>query len=336
MNFHKPHAALLAAVLAMMPAPLLADPPPVDATDPGFILVEPEPIPHHPTPAALFGNYAGAGKCPPNSPKPCIDTGAMDNVFVEHHEAAETHEDALLRYALGIKKTDARVAIRILRDHGQSCAFQGEMYWAGDHLEFQDKPPYGLKICKLQIRFKNGVMEPKDPGKVCSWKFCSFDMSTKLEGRRFKQGPDSLLTASKKSAAPPPAAIFGRYTGTGQCATDERKIDGTCDGNKSTDYIIIEPSDTADARVTLGSPKRGGTTNYFCLREADTVWLGNHLAFVKEMPETPGRPHLVEFWFKNDTVVVSNVYGRSTHCGTDVIGELFKKAPAQSKRNTQQ
>ena len=309
---------------------LFADPPPANGKlsfdSPNYQTVP--PMFTEPTPASVFGNYAGAGKCPPDSPKPCIDTGTMDNVFIQRLDEPETDDDRQVRALHRTEKTDARVAIRILRDHGHSCTLEGEMFWSGDHLEFQDKPPYGTKICKLQLLFKDGGMVIKDPGNVCGWKFCSHVKPMALEGRRFKKGPDPLLAAYRKSATPPPAAIFGKYNGTGQCATDERKTDYcasrySSSRTKSTDYIVIKPSDTADARVVLQG------TN--CRLDADAMWLGNHLAFVKEIPDSPGRPHLLQFWFKGDTVVSRDVWG--DYCGASIQGAYFKKVPAQSEHD---
>ena len=154
----------------------------------------------------------------------------------------------------------------------------------------------------------------------------------KLAGRHFKKGPDQLLAAYQKSTTPPPAAIFGKYDGTGKCATDERKTEN-CHENKSTDYVIITPSETGDARVVLGSRKRAGEdTDYFCLRDADAVWLDNHLTFIKELPDKPGSSELLEFWFKDNTVVVRDVW--NNHCGTYIQGAYFKKTSAQPSRNT--
>ena len=210
---------------------------------------------------------------------------------------------------------------------------EGGAFWSGDHLNFQDRPPYGAKICKLQLRFNNDGLEIKDPGNICGWKFCSIDKSMKLAGRHFKKGPDQLRAAYQKSTTPPPAAIFGKYDWAGKCASDERQTADCTARNKSTDYIIIKPSETADARVELGRSKSAGDSeDYFCLRDADAVWLGNHLTFIKDMPDSPGRPHLLEFWFKGDTVVVRNVW--NNHCGTYIQGAYFKKTSAQPSRNT--
>ena len=275
-----------------------------------------------PAPASVFGNYTGAGKCAPGSLKPCIDTGTMDNVFIQPFVKPETDEEKQIREFVGREKTDARLSIRILRDHGHSCAFEGAMFWSKDHLEFQDRPPTARTVyskCQMQLWLKDGALQIKDPGNECAEKFCSGD-KPRLTGRRFKKGPDQLLAAPKKSVTPPPAAIFGTYRGTGKCATDERKP-SYCRENKDTDYIVIEPSDTLDARVTIASAKR--SEDYFCLRDVGAMWLGNHLAFVKEMPDSAGRPHLLQFWFKGDTVVVSSLW--DNHCGTYFQGAIFKK-----------
>lgn len=294
------------------------------------------PPPHtEPTPASVLGNYTGAGKCAPSSPKPCTDTGVMDNVFIQPFVKPETEDDVLVRGILGQEKTDTRVAIRILRDHGHSCTFEGAMFWSGDHLEFQDKPPAARTVyskCQMQLWFKDGAMTIKDPGNECSEKFCAYGKPPTLAGRRLKKGPDALLAAPRKSATAPPAAIFGTYNGAGQCATDERKI-FYCRENKNTDYIVIKPSDTADARVVVGSLKRAGEdADYFCLRDADVMWLGNHLVFVKERPDNPGSPYILQFWFKGDTVVARDV--GSDHCGGSFEGTIFKKIPAPPSRDT--
>lgn len=326
---------LLAAVLGLVISPpLFAESPPASGKlsfdTPNF--QNAPPMFTEPTPASVFGNYAGAGKCAPGSPKPCTDTGAMDNVFIQSFVKPETDEEKQIREFVGREKTDARVAIRILRDHGHSCTLEGGMYWSEDHLEFQDRPPYGTKICKLQLWPKDGALEIKDPGNACGKKFCFYGKPATLAGRHFKKGPDPLLAAPRKSATPPPTAIFGTYNGTGQCATDERKT-GICREDNNTDYIVIKPSDTGDARVAVGSLKRAGeNADYFCLRDVDAMWLGNHLAFVKEMPDSPGRPHLMQFWFKDDTVVVRNVW--NDHCGTYIQGATFKKVSASPSRDT--
>ena len=322
---------LVAAALVTSP-PLFADPPPASGKlsfdTPNFQTAP--PMSAEPTPASVFGNYAGAGKCPPGSPKPCTDTGAMDNVFIESFVKPETDEDKQIREFVGIKKTDAHVAIRILRDYGHSCTLEGKMFWSKDHLEFLDRPPAARSAytrCDLQLWPKDGALEIKDPGNACGKKFCISGKPATLAGRRFKNGPDQLLAAYKKSATPPPTAIFGTYNGTGQCATDERKTAFCRGDNNSADYIVIKPSDTADARVVVGSLKRvGEDADYFCVRDADAMWLGNHLAFMKEMPDSPGRPHLLQFWFKGDTVVVTNLW--NDHCGNYIHGAIFKKVSA--------
>lgn len=297
------------------------------------------PLPADDPPENIFGNYVGAGKCPPGAPKPCTDTGTLDNLFIQRFDKAESDMEKQAREFHGIPKADSRIAVRILRDHGHSCAFEGEAVWVGDHLAFKDEPPPARTVysrCDLQLWFKDGVVAMRDPRNECT---CSGGEGRQgerrqLEGRRFIQGPDRLLATPKKSDTPPPANIFGKFIGTGQCAKDERKSE-VCKENKSTDYIVIEPSDKADARVTVASTKRTGENeDYFCLREADAAWFGNHLAFVMEMPDKPGRPHLVEFWFKNGTVVVHPL--RNDHCGRSFRGTLFRKPPAQPNRDAKQ
>lgn len=286
--------------------------------------------------ARIFGNYAGAGQCPPGSEKTCTDTGVMDNIFIQRvKEKVETEEDILIRELGGKKKVDARIAIRILRDYGRSCTLEGDMFWSGDYLEFQDEPtPHGAvpSNCRLQLWFKRGNVVIEDPGNECAEGFCFYGESITLVGRRFKKGPDPLLAAYKKSTTPPPAAIFGTYNGTGECATDERKT-GICRENKISDYIVIKFSKTADARVVLGRWKdTADNSDYFCLRDVDAMWLGNHLTFIKETPNSPGRPHLLEFWFKGDTVVVRNIW--DNHCGTYIQGAYFKKISTPLSRDT--
>lgn len=292
------------------------------------------PLLSEPTPASVFGNYTGAGKCAPSKSKSCTDTGLMDNIFIHPLKETETAEERQMRDIAGIKKTDTQVAIRILRDYGHSCTFEGKMFWSKDHLEFQDRPPAAREAytrCNLQLWPKNDALEIKDPGNACTEKFCSYGKPPKLTSRHYKKGPDVLLSIPKKSATPPPASIFGTYNGTGQCATDER-MTGICRGDNNSDYVVIQPSDTSDARIVVGSLKRPGEDDdYFCLRDVDGVWLGNQLAFVKDVPDSPGRPHLVQFWFKNDTVVVRNIW--NNHCGSYIQGAIFKKVSSRSSRD---
>lgn len=313
---------VMAVIGLMLSPPLTADE--TKAQEPPFIVV-PRPVPPAPrTPETVFGNYAGAGKCQPSSPKPCRDSGAFDNVFLERVEKPETDMEAQQRVAIGREKTDTRIVIRIARDHGQSCAFGGEMYWAGNHLEFQDKPPYGAKICKLQLWFENEGMVVKDSGEVCGWKFCSSDKPLRLAGRRFKKGPDALLAAYKKSPAPPPATIFGTYRGTGGCATDERK-DEYCSGNKDEDYIVIQPGEAGSTHVTVSSKRKGGDPDFVCLYRVEAKWFGDHLVFIEEQPGKPGSPAWVQFWFKNDTVVMRD--NGDEHCASYYEGKLFERFP---------
>ena len=293
-----------------------------------------------PPPASVYGNYTGTGKCPPGSQKSCTDTGTLDNVYIQPNEKQkETAEEKQQRESFQLPEEpqpDVRIAIRILRNHGHYCTMEGGTFWVGDHLRFQEGPAAHGTIpanCRLQLWFKHDGVTLIDPDNACSEGYCSIDKPIKLAGMRFKQGPDALLATHKKSATPPPAAIFGKYNGTGTCATDERKTI-VCNENKRTDFISVQPSETADARVELGRSKSAGDSeDYFCLRDADAVWLGDHLTFIKEMPDSPGRPHLVEFWFKNDTVVVRNVW--NNHCGTYIQGVYFKKSPSTPSHPTQ-
>ena len=289
-----------------------------------------------PPPATLFGNYAGAGKCPPHA-KACTDTGALDNVYIRPMEKKkEPGEEKQLRESFQLPENaqaDVRIAIRILRDYGQNCTLEGEALWSGDRLNFQDQPPYGAKICKLELRFNNDGLEIKDPGNICGWKFCSIDKPMRLAGRHFKKGPDQLRAAYKKSTTPPPAAIFGKYDWAGKCATDERQTVYCTARNKSTDYVIIKPSETADARVVIGRTKNTNDISPFCSLDADAMWLGNHLAFINELPDKPGSPQLLEFWFKDNTVVLRDVW--NNHCGPYIQGAYFKKASPQPRHNAQ-
>ena len=289
-----------------------------------------------PAPNNLYGNYTGTGQCPPHA-KACTDTGTMDNVYIEPmKQKKETDREKQLRESFGLPEDpqpDIHIALRILRNHGQNCTMEGGAFWSGDRLNFQEGPaPHGTlpANCRLQLWLKSDGMTIKDPGNACSEGFCSIDKPIKLAGMRFKKGPDQLLAAHKKSTTPPPAAIFGKYQGTGKCATDERKT-SICNANKRTDYIVISPSDTADARVVIGRTKSAGDDDdYFCLRDEDAIWLGNHLIFIKDIPDSPGRPHLLEFWFKDNSVVVASVGNVwNNHCGTYIQGAYFQKAPAQ-------
>lgn len=288
------------------------------------LVISPPLYAGHP-PAHIFGNYVGAGQCPADSAKTCTDTGVTDNIFIQQAKAkVETEEDILIRELDGTKIVDAHVAIRILRDYGHSCALEGDMYWSDDHLEFQDKPPYGIKICKLQLWVKDSVMTIKDPGNVCGWKFCPLDKPTKLANRHFKKSPDSLLTSYKQSTTPPPATIFGTYHGTGECATDERKT-SLCNKNKLSDYIIIKPGDAADAHIVIESS--------YCRLDADAMWLDNHLSFIKSIPDNLRKLQLLQFWFDGNTVVLRDVWGNN--CGVSIQGSYFKKTPSQPSRDTQ-
>ena len=283
-----------------------------------------------PAPDALFGNYTGTGPCPQHT-KACTDTGAMDNLYIQPMEnKKEAEEEKQLRESFQLPQDpqpDIHIALRILRDNGHNCTMEGGAFRSGDRLNFQDRPPYGAKICKLQLRFNHDNIEIEDPGNICGWKFCSIDKPMTLAGRHFKKGPDQLLAAYKKSATPPPASIFGKYNGTGKCAMDERRTI-ICNEKKRTDYVVITASETADAHVVIGSSDNAGDTGDFHLLDADAIWLGNHLTFIKERPEKPGSPYLLEFWFKNETVVVRDV--GSHYSGALIQGAYFKKVGAHS------
>ncbi len=281
-------------------------------------------------PDTLYGNYVGMGKCTAESPKPCTDTGAMDTIYLQRLNKVETDVERQAREGFGLEKNDTKVSIRILHDHGHSCTFEDEMYWAGDHLDYFQKGPYASKICKIQLWFKNDNFFIKDPGDACSELFCSgAGYQSKFEGRHYQKGSDPLFAAYKKSDTPPPTAIFGKYYGTGKCAEDERKSE-YCNESKPTDYIVIKLGKTTGANVSLGRTKTD-EDDYFCLRDADAVWQGDHLVYIKKMPETPGMPHFMQFWFKGDTVVVKNVFGK--HCGTYIHGSYFKKLPVMPSGN---
>ena len=281
-----------------------------------------------PAPDALFGNYTGTGPCPQHT-KACTDTGAMDNLYIQPVEKKkEAEEEKQLRESFQLPQDpqpDIHIALRILRNNGHNCTMEGGAFWSGDHLNFQDRPPYGTKICKLQLRFNHDNIEIKDPGNICGWKFCSIDKPMTLAGRHFKKGPDQLLAAYKKSATPPPASIFGKYNGTGKCAMDERRTADCTARNKSTDYVIIKPSEAADARAVIE-----GT---HCQMDADAMWIGNHLAFIKESPDSPGSPQLLEFWFKDNTIVIRDVW--NNHCGAAIQGAYFKKVSPQTGKAAQ-
>lgn len=278
----------------------------------------------------IYGNYTGAGTCPPGTPKPCADTAPLDNVFVERFDKPETDEQRQIREIFGFPKADSRVAIRIFRDYGHTCAFEGEMFQTGDHLEFKDEPPPRGVIpitCRLQLWEKNGGLELRDPGNECSEKFCYFGPPPRLDGMRFTKGPDQLLAASRKSAVPPPASIFGTYNGTGTCATDERKSE-FCRENKVTDYLIVRRDDSGAARITLGSAKRPeDREDYLCLRDAHAIWLENRLVVVQESVDFPGSPDVVQFGFKGDSAVLNIL--RSEHCGSQYWGAVFERPSGQ-------
>ena len=324
----KKYMFLLTVVLGLVIAPpLFAEPPPTSGQlsfdTPNFQTAA--PVFTEPTPASVFGNYAGAGKCPSGSSKTCADTGVMDNVFIEPFLKPETDIGKQIRESMGIEQTDARLSIRILRDYGHNCTLEGRMFWSGDHLEFQDEPPARgtYSKCQMQLWFKDGALTIKDPGNECAEKFCPYGNAKTLEGRRYQKSPDQLLAAYKKSATPPPASIFGRYNGTGKCAPDERKIEA-CNKNKITDYIVIKPSETADAHVVLEGSD--------CRMDADVMWLDNHLAFITERSNEPRNQYIWQFWFKDNTVVVVDVWNK--HCGTNIQGAIFKRSPALPKRDT--
>lgn len=280
------------------------------------------PVPIEPTPPSVFGNYAGAGKCVPTSPKPCTDTGVLDNVFIQPLAKPETDEERQIRELAGNKKADAQVAIRILRDYGHSCTLEGKMFWSKDHLEFKDRPPAARSAyirCDLQLWPKDGDLVIKDPLNACAKKFCFSGKPAILADRRFQKGKDQLLAAYKKSATPPPTSLFGTYNGTGKCPTDERKT-SFCIENKLTDLIVIKPSETADARVVFEDPS--------CRMDDDAMWLGNHLAIMEQRPDNPGSPYLLQFWFKDDTVAVTGV--EWSHCATG----YFKKSSTPPSSDT--
>ena len=280
-------------------------------------------------PNDIYGNYVGIGKCESNSANPCTDTGSMDTLYLQRIDKTETEMEKRIREGYDIEKHDVRVSIRILHDHGHKCTFKQDMYWAGDHLEFFPKAPYYEKICKLELWFKDDEIVLKDPDNACG---CSGDRETVLDGRRFKKGSDPLQELYVKDSVPPPETIFGKYVGTGKCANDERKTE-LCDPEynaaKNTDFIEIAPADKRGARIRFGRVREQGG-NYYCLKDANAVWVDNHLSYYRDIPDTPGTPHILQFWFKKDTVVVNNVW--SKHCGTYVHSSLFKKVVAPVAR----
>ena len=275
-------------------------------------------------PDSLYGNYTGTGQCTPDSPKPCIDTGPMDTIYLQRLDKKETPMERRAREGFGLKKNDTRVSIRILQDHGHSCTFEQDMYWEGDHLKFFPKAPYPEKICKMQLWLKGDTLTIKDPGNACAVP-CSFDKSTTFAGRHYQKGPDPLIAAYKKSATPPPTTIFGTYHGTGECATDERKTLDCMGENKTTDYVTITPSKKADAHVVIDSADTR--------LDADAMWLGDHLTYLKEQADNPAKPHLVQFWFKDGTVSTRDVWGNSG--GSSIYGGYFKKSSVQTRHGSQ-
>jgi len=277
-------------------------------------------------PDSLYGNYTGTGKCTPDSPKLCTDTGPMDTIYLQRLDKKETPMERRAREGFGLKKNDTRVSIRILQDHGHSCTFEQDMYWVGNHLTFFPKAPYPEKICKMQIWLNGDTLTIKDPGNACSVDNCANDIPTILTGQHYKKGPDPLIAAYKKSATPPPATIFGTYYGTGKCATDERKSIDCVVKTKSTDTLIISPSKMADAHVAINSAHTR--------LAGDAMWLGNHLTYHKAQADQHKKPHLVQFWFKDGTVVTHDVWGNSG--GASIYSGYFKKSLVQNKHGTQQ
>lgn len=282
-------------------------------------LLTAQPLRADTPPEAIFGNYHGAGRCPPGSAKSCTDTGAMDNVLIQRLEKRKAPDQQI-----DPQNGDVYVSIRILRDHGQSCVLEGEMYWSGDHISFQQWPPV-TEMCRLELRFKNDTVSMKDPRNLCRDLACPAitKKQTRLEGMSFKKGPDQLLAAYKKSATPPPATIFGKYVGTGQCATDERKT-ADCAETQRTDYMIVKPSETADARVVFERSRVGYTRS--CPLDDDAMWLGNHLVLIKPRADSLGGPDVLQFWFKRDSVVSMDLGGK--YCGPYIYGAYFTKDSA--------
>lgn len=290
------------------------------------------PIASQTPPDHIFGNYAGAGKCATGAPPSCRATGTMDNLYIGRvQKKTETEDQKRLRESFQMPEpisADARIAVRILREHGHSCTFESDMLWAGDHLKAKFVPVPARTVpnnCQLELWFNGSTVTMKDPGNRCSQYYCSVDRVTRLAGRRFVQGADRLLAGSRKSATPPPAAIFGTFVGTGECPKDERKTEYCSARSKGADHITITRSPTSDARVVMGRSKSADASGNFCALDADAAWLGDHLAFAQARPEAPGSPHVLQFWFKNDTVVVRDVWG--DYCGALVQGEYYKKIP---------
>jgi len=279
-------------------------------------------------PDSLYGNYTGTGQCTPDSPKPCTDTGPMDTIYLQRLDKKETPMEKQAREGFGLKKNDTHVSIRILQGHGHSCTFEQDMYWEKNHLKFFPKAPYPEKICKMQLWLKGDILTIKDPGNACSVDHCSNTEPVKFTGQHYTKGTDPLVAAYKKSATPPPANIFGTYHGTGECATDERKTEYCMPGYnaaQTTDHLHITPSKTADAHVVIDGSN--------CLLDADAMWLGDHLVYLKKKVDNPAKSQLVQFWFKDNTVVTSDVWRNS--CGRPIQGGYFKKAPVQTNNHTQ-
>jgi len=274
-------------------------------------------------PATIFGNYAGAGKCPSqDSPESCSDTGVTDNLFVKRNEKKDDPDT---------DNADAYVTIRRLFGNGRSCTLGRYMIWAGDHLAYVDKP-HEPKPCRLQLWLKDGAVVLKDAGNVCSEIYCRG--RGPLEGAHFKKGPDQLLAAYKKSAIPPPAAIYGRYSGAGDCPPYDPKAEN-CFDTSSTDRIDIKPSKDADARVNIRMIFDVGHT---CNLDEDMFWSGDHLLFAKEHIDHPGEPYLLQLWFKDGTLTMKDIGGRTrrTYCGTrgTLDGGHFRKAGQQPRSDS--
>ena len=296
------------------------------------------PIASQTPPDHIFGNYAGAGKCATGAPPSCRATGTMDNLYIGRvQKKTETEDQKRLRESFQMPEpisADARIAVRILREHGHSCTFESDMLWAGDHLKAKFVPVPARTVpnnCQLELWFNGSTVTMKDPGNRCSQYYCSVDRVTRLAGRRFVQGADRLLAAYQKSSTPPPATIFGEYRGTGKCATDERKT-ALCNENEASDYIVVRSSGSGSvAQVTLARARGADQKeHYFCLKDVRAIWLGDHLAVITERQNYPGVPHLVQFWFKNDTAVVRNI--GDVECGTYVQGSYFKKSASDESR----
>ena len=266
------------------------------------------------TPSDVYGNYVGVGKCKLENFNPCTDTGPMDTLYLQRIDKVETEMEKRIREGYELEKNDTRVSIRILRDYGQSCTFEEEMYWKKDHFAYFPKAPYGEKICKMELWLKDDVIVLKDPGNACSETLCSINKPVIFEGQQYRKGGDPLLDIYRKPASPPDG-VFGKYFSTGECAKDEREV-AFCRGrSKFSDFIQIIRGNNGDVSVQVDTVRAHLT--------GKAAWTGNYFVYYNEVPDEPGKPKIMQFWFKGDTVVARDVWGNN---GTALFqGVIFKK-----------